>query len=211
MEVANVSYIVAASIIAAFALISASIIALKKFNIVKRPLAPYVITGTLFCMFGALIAIVVVSQRFNPAVSDRRYMQDYQDADRRFNQLKEAIAKFESLYDTRFNFESYSDKPIGVPNPRGATDFYPHALTIGKNRFDLILRDKSGALIGDANVSAMISSIDGAFDQTIRSRFNANAYDFDEFDIAKEGRYRVTVKIDAPQASAYLHRELYAR
>jgi uncharacterized phage protein gp47/JayE len=162
-------------------------------------------------MFAALVAIVVVSQNFNPAAPDRRYMQDYQDADRRFNQLKEAEALFESLYDVQVNFASYSDRPVGATNARGEVNYYPHALRIGKNSFDLILRDKSGALIEEANISAQISGIDGSFDQRIESRFEANAYNFEEFDIPKEGRYRITLRVAAPKAFSYLHRELYAR
>ncbi|MDR1451913.1 MAG: hypothetical protein LBI57_06245 [Helicobacteraceae bacterium] len=211
MDFVTILYIAAASIIAAFAVISASVIALRKLSFIKRPLAPYVIVGALFCMFAALSAIVAISQNYNPTVPDRRYMQDYQEVDKRFNRLSEERELFESLYDVEFNFASYSDQPIGVTDVRGETNLYPNNLTIGKNGFSIVLRGADGSPIEDANITALISSVDGAFDQTIGARYEASAYHFDEFDIAKEGRYRVTVRVAAPKASAYLQRELYAR
>ncbi|MDR2638229.1 MAG: hypothetical protein LBC09_00145 [Helicobacteraceae bacterium] len=211
MNFVTVSYIVATSIIAAFFVISAFIILARKYGIVKRPLAPFVISGTLFCMFAALVAIVVVSQSFNPAVNDRRYMLDYQNADRGFNQITEAQALFESLYDAQPNFANDANRLVELTNARGETKSYPHSLIIGKNSFNLTLRDKSGALVEDANISALISSMDGSFEQEIASSYEAPAYNFGEFDIAKEGRYRVTIRVIAPQATAYFHRELYAR
>jgi hypothetical protein len=212
MDVVSISHIVATSVISAFFIISAFIILARKFKLVTRPLAPYVIIGSLIFMFLALTAIVVITQNNNPAVPDRRYMQDYQDADKGINKITEEREAFEKEYNAEPKFGAYSNERIVVKNARGEDVDYARGLTIGENAFALLLSDKTnGAIVSDAKVSALVSSVDGVFEKTIASRFEEGEYRFDAFKIEREGRYRVTLRIVAPRASEYLIREIYAK
>jgi hypothetical protein len=201
-----------ATLIGVYAVSAVFVILVKRFNLIKRSLAPYIIVASLIFMFSALSAILVVSKTLNPPENDLRYMQSYQEVDKRVNQIREDNAVFDSIYNYEFKFTKFSNEPIGVKNTHGKIDNFEHSFTIGENGFSFALNDKTGEVITDAKIAAQISRVDtNAYDQEINATFGENEYNFDNIEIKSEGRYRVTLRVLAPAASAYLIREIYAR
>jgi hypothetical protein len=201
-----------AALIGVYAVSAVFVILVKRFNLIKRSLAPYIIVASLIFMFLALSSILIVSKTLNPSEDDRRYMQSYQEVDKRFNQILKDSAAFDSIYNYEFKFAKFSNEPIGVKNARGEVDNFAHSFTIGENGFSFALSDKAGEVITDAQIVAQISRVDtNAYDQEINATFGENEYNFDNIKIKSEGRYRVTLRVLTPVASVYLIREIYAR
>lgn len=181
----------------------------------RHTLWPASIVGALIIMAILLFTLLQLSRTVYPVDMDMRYMQGYQKVDKTYDEIIAHQRQFEAAYQAQIITHRHSDTPIEVPHFRDGIREYEHGLTMGKNRFYLSLNDQQGKSVADAKVLALVSRFDtDDFDQNVQGAFDAKSgrYEFGPFDLSREGRYKIQVRIDLAEGlTAFVEKGVFAR
>ena len=174
----------------------------------KKTYWPHMILG--FLSIGIMLGFWTVKSAINMPVSEsNEYQLKYQEADMHTNDILEAKARFEEKYDIKFlNFKKSNFKPNKFLKRK-----HGDILALEKvNIFQYSIKDKSGILLKDANVTLLVTRPHTRVDDvtmTLKSDSNG-IYTSKKIILSNEGRYIIRLKarkgnmIDLIEQEAYL-------
>jgi len=162
---------------------------------------PYMILG--FLAIGITLGYWTVKNTINmPVHESNEFMQKYQDADKRANDIIEAQAKFDKKYDVKFSGLQKSDfKPKFLKRK-------PHQyFTLNdKNSVALEIKTKDGVVVNDANVTLLLTRPQTEKDDIYFKdiKIKDGQYIVDNLEIKKPGRYILRFRVLKDNAAKYI-------
>ena len=136
---------------------------------------PYgIILAITFIILSSITTVIIAVN--SPHDMDSTYLQSYQNVDENINEILEKQAKF----DENFVVDVKKDNFI-----------------IGKNYFDLIIKDKNGKGIDGAKIILHLTRPDvSSLDQDLKAEMKGNGiYHFSNFELKNLGRWQIESKI----------------
>ncbi len=144
---------------------------------------PYAIAISIFMIFGASVATVVIASKAPVEKSDT-YMMGYHDADANANELIEAQIEFDKKYKIEY-----------------VTDTLTQENTIIKYK----VSDLSGNRVENAKIKVMITRPDShALDKELNNpTFKDGVYTFETIKLEKEGRWDIMAQVSVGMIQRY--------
>ncbi len=138
----------------------------------ERNFWPLMIVG--FLLFGGVMGTwTIIETQKNPVELDNSYMLGYHEVDKDINTILKNQQKFDKAYDINLLTTKISK---------------------GKNRVEILLKDKNNNLIKNAKIEVLITRPDTTkYDKKIKLKFNKDRYIAD-IDLDKEGRWNFIIK-----------------
>ena len=142
---------------------------------------PHAIVGLI--IFGVILGVWTIKETMKyPVEMDNSYMLNYHKVDANINE----ILKNQKIFDKNYDLNLLSKK-----------------IAVGKNRFEIIIKDKNGNFIKNAKVNILVTRPETTkYDKKIEAE-NIDGKYVAEFNLNKEGRWNFIVKTKIGKITGY--------
>lgn len=162
---------------------------------------PHMIVGFLF--IGLTMGFwTIKSASSMPVERENAYMMAYQDADKNFNEIQEAQAKFNSKYTIKL----LNAKIVHIDDNNNSRKYHNDPIELAQNssiKYDII--DKNGkSVTDDLNVTFLLTRPQtDKEDQKIGklSKIDGSNWQTPNIQIVNKGRYTLVLRVAAPDGS----------
>lgn len=175
----------------------------------KRNYWPFFFMG-IFGFTFAMIVWTVYSATKVPVHKDDSFLSTYANVDEDFNKIVFSNELFKSKYDISILLNGkpvkldIKDIYFGQRVLEKDSDHKDYFL-VGKNRLEIIIKDKNGNIINNANIDLKVT-VPTNFDHEIimdKIEFSNNTYS-KEFEIPNQGNWNMMGKIEVNENTGYL-------
>jgi hypothetical protein len=160
----------------------------------KKTYWPHMIVGFLILAL-TLSYWTVKSASSIPVQEVNQYMMKYQQADININQ----ILKMKQAFDKEYTIEIQNVKTMVMTDNVNSNRPQPNVikLSLGKNQFSYVVKQKNGTVVNDANVTFLLTRPHSRRDDVMLENipFSNGTYITPALNITKPGRYTLQLRV----------------